>query len=122
MDIVAIDEQRGAFIYFNQADFTFSERVRLDTGKATPYALAVADLNRDGNIDIVVGYVSAPSVVYFNDGKGNFTPVEFGDDKGTAYGIGTGDLDQDGWPDIAVARSGAPNVAYFSSGVGQCGK
>jgi hypothetical protein len=70
----------------------------------------------------VVGYVSAPSVVYFNDGKGKFTPVAFGDGKGTAYGIAIGDLDQDGWPDIAVARSDAPNVAYFSSGVGQCKK
>lgn len=122
MDIVAIDEQRGAFIYFNQADFTFSKPVRLDTGKATPYALAVGDVNRDGNIDIVVGYVSAPSVVYFNDGKGNFTPVAFGDGKGAAYGIAIGDLDQDGWPDIAVARSDAPNVAYFNSGVSQCKK
>lgn len=122
MDIVAIDEQRGAFIDFNQADFTFSKPVRLDTGKATPYALAVGDLNRDGNIDIVVGYVNAPSVVYFNDGKGHFTPVAFGDGKGAAYGIAIGDLDQDGWPDIAVARSGAPNMAYFSSGAGAYGK
>ena len=74
-------------------------------------------------MDVVVGYVNAPSVAYFNDGSGrHFSPVSFGDDRGAAYGIAIGDLDKDGWPDIAVARSGAPNVVYFSSGVSPCQK
>ena len=116
-DIVAIDEERGTSIYFNQPDGSFSAPVPLGTVPATPYALAVGDLNRDGKIDIVVGYVNAPSVVYFNEGTGrSFAALPFGDGKGAAYGIAIGDLDKDGWPDIAVARSGAPNVAYFSSG------
>jgi hypothetical protein len=92
--------------------------VPLGTVHATPYALAAGDLNRDGKIDIVVGYIDAPSVVYFNEGTGrSFAAVPFGDGKGAVYAIAIGDLDKDGWPDIAVARSGAPNVAYFSSGV-----
>jgi hypothetical protein len=97
--------------------------IRLDPAHATPYALAVGDLNRDGKIDIVVGYVNAPSVVYFNEGSGrSFAELPFGDGKGAAYGIAIGDLNKDGWPDIAVARSGAPNAVYFSSGVDQCEK
>lgn len=123
MDIVAIDEQRGAFIYFNQPDGTFSAAVALGRAPATPYALAVADLNRDGKPDIVVGYVNAPGIVYFNDGTGHgFAPVSFGDGQGTAYGIAIGDIDKDGWPDIAVARSGAPNVVYFNSAPRPCGR
>jgi hypothetical protein len=123
MDLMAIDERRGTFIYFNPPDGTFSTAMRLDTGRVTPYALAVGDLNRDGKVDVVVGYINAPSVAYFNDGSGrNFTPVPFGDGKGQAYGIAIGDLDKDGWLDIAVARSGAPNVGYFNSGVRQCKK
>lgn len=119
LDIVAIDEvKRRTSIYFNRPDGTFSAGVPLDRDLATPYALAVGDLNRDGKADIVVGYTNSPPVVYFNNGRTRgFTPVQFGDGKGEAYGISIGDLDKDGWPDIVVARSGAPNVAYFSSGV-----
>lgn len=116
LDIVAIDELRGVFIYFGQKNDTFSSGVPLDSGKVRPYALAVSDLNRDGRMDIVVGNVEARSRIYFNDGDGrNYTPIEFGDDKGAVYGFAIADLDRDGLPDIAVARSDAPNVVYFAS-------
>jgi hypothetical protein len=73
-------------------------------------------MNRDGNIDIIVGHVEAPSTIFFNDGSGrHFTAAQVGDNKGTAYGFAIGDLDKDGLPDLAVARSDAPNVVYFSA-------
>jgi hypothetical protein len=82
----------------------------------TPYALATADLDRDGAVDIVVGNAEAPGTVFFNDKTGrSFTPIDFGDGKGTAYGFAIADLDEDGLLDIAVARSEAPNVVYFGS-------
>jgi len=124
MDIVVIDERRGALIFFQVKQSVpravaggygvFSPPVRFSSKGATPYALTTGDLNRDGAIDIVVGNVEAPSVVYFNDGTGrHFTPVKFGDGKGTVYGLAIGDLDGDGVKDIAAARSEAPNVVYF---------
>jgi len=117
IDIVAIDERRGAFIYFGENGTTFSQGVPITkTIGVTPYALAVGDLNGDGSIDVVVGNVESPSVIYFNDGTGrSFTPVTFGDNKGTVYGFAIGDLDGDGLKDIAAARSDAPNVVYFGA-------
>jgi len=117
MDIVAIDERRGAFIYFGENETTFSQAVPITkTIGVTPYALAVGDLNGDGSIDVLVGNVEAPSVIYFNDGTGRgFTAVTFGDNKGTVYGFAIGDLDGDGLKDIAAARSDAPNVVYFGA-------
>lgn len=75
---------------------------------------AVADLNKDGAPDIIVGNVEAPSVIFFNDGSGRrYSPVHFGDNKGVVYGFAVADLDGDGELDIAAARSEAPSVVYF---------
>ena len=73
----------------------------------------VADLDRNGRPDVIVGYVASRPVVYFNDGSLAFTAVPFGDAEGTAYGFAVGDLDEDGLLDIAMARSDAPNMLYF---------
>ena len=103
-------------------DGTFAAPVPIGDITIVPYALIVGDLNCYGTADFIVGDVTAPSTVYFNDGTGkNFTRVSFGDSKGTAFGSTVGDVDKDGRPDIAVARSEAPNVLYFASGpAGRC--
>ena len=75
----------------------------------------LADLNKDGKPEIIVGYVEAPGEVFFNDGTGKkFTRVRFGDTKGATYGLAAADLNGDGYPDIAAARSDAPSMVYFS--------
>jgi VCBS repeat protein len=115
-DIVVIDDERHAVeIYFGTKEGTFSSSLSLENNTVTPYALAVADLNHDAAIDIIVGNVEAPSTVYFNDGTGHhYNPVHFGDGKGAVYGFAVADLDGDGLLDIATARSDAPNVVYFA--------
>ena len=116
IDIVAIDERRGAFIAFNGPDGTFSAPLDISNGTVVPYALSVGDVNLDNKMDVVVGHVEAPSTVYVNDGSGrHFAPLSFGDSEGTVYGFAIGDLDRDGHPDIAVARSEARNVVYFGA-------
>ena len=103
-------------LYFGQKDQTFSAAISLADSQVVPYALAIADLNNDGKIDIIVGHIDAPSTVFFNDGTGrNFKSVSFGDSKGSVYGFAVGDFNEDGTPDVAAARSDAPNVLYFGN-------
>jgi hypothetical protein len=114
-DLVVIDERTGPAIFRGRPDGTFSAGEGLGTSAATPYAIAVADLDRNGRTDVIVGYVESRPIVYFNDGPDTFTPVPFGDDEGTAYGFSVGDLDEDGFLDVAMARSGARNMLYFGA-------
>ncbi len=115
LDFAVIDERSGSAIFWGRPDGTFGTPEPLGKPGPTPYAIAVADLDRNGQTDIIVGYVESQPIVYFNDGPNGFTSVPFGDDEGVAYGFAVGDLDEDGLLDIAMARSGARNMLYFGS-------
>jgi hypothetical protein len=117
LDLAFIDERKKAtFIVFNRRGREFGEPVQLPGSSRTPYALALADLNRDRQLDVVVGFVESPGAVYFNEGKGrSFQQVLWNDGKGVVYGMVFSDVDRDGWPDIIAARSGAPNAIWFGN-------
>jgi len=117
LDLAIIDEQkRATFLIFNRGQRRFGDLEQLPGRPRPPYALAVADLNRDGRPDIVAGYVEMPGSVYFNAGEGHtFQEVPWNDGKGTVYGLAFADFDGDGWPDIVAARSDAPNAIWFST-------
>ncbi len=117
LDLVTIDQRKGAAVYIGRQEGGFGSPQPLGDSASTPYALAVADLNEDGIVDVIVGHIEARPVAYFGSGKGGFSAVEFGDDQGRAYGFATGDLDKDGFTDIAMARSDAPNILYFGAPV-----
>jgi len=117
LDLAIIDEQkRGAYVIFNRGGRKFGDPVQLPGPRRPPYALAVADLNRDGRPDIVVGWVHQPGSVYYNTGQGHsFHEVPWNDGKGVVYGMSFADFNNDGWPDIVAARSDAPNGIWFST-------
>ena len=106
------------FVILNEGHRTFRPPVRLAPQSITPYAIGMADLDKDGNMDILVGNVNFPGSVFFNRRNGHeevrFEETRWGDGKGDVYEIAVGDLDGDGWPDIAAARSDAPNAVWFN--------
>jgi len=116
-DLATIDEARKAnFILLNRGGRQFGDPVRLPGPDRPPYCVAIADLNRDKQPDIIVGYVEMSGSVYFNTGHSlTFNEVPWNDGKGTVYGLAFADFDGDGWPDIVAARSDAPNGIWFST-------
>jgi len=89
------------------------------------YTGGLADFNGDGYLDIAVSN-DAPDrkLVYFNDGKGNFTVgSEFGLPEWPTRNLSIADINGDGLPDLILANRGdsgkTSNYICFNSGKGQ---
>ncbi len=80
----------------------------LGTAPDRTYSAALADIDRDGDLDIIVSN-DAPDrkLIYLNDGKGHFTEAgTFGSPNWTTRYVTLADVNGDGYPDIVVANRG----------------
>jgi hypothetical protein len=80
----------------------------LGTAPDRTYSAALADIDRDGDLDIIVSNDSPDrKLVYLNDGKGHFTKAgTFGNPNWATRYVTLADLNGDGYPDIVVANRG----------------
>jgi len=101
-DIVATFDD-GIVWYRNEGSLTFTPHP-IETGYGNGYyGLATADIDNDGNMDIVVSLRNANVVkVLRNDGTGNFN-LFYSAHIPHPMGVATSDLNLDGYPDIFVA-------------------
>ncbi len=91
----------------------FSPPAEYATG-TYPSAVATADLNRDGNIDVVTTNFGSSTVsVFGGNGDGTLAPgvlVPVGDQP---QALAVGDFNGDGIPDLAVANSASNDVSIL---------
>jgi tetratricopeptide (TPR) repeat protein len=128
-------------MYGNNGDGTFREITDQSglSGKHMSTSLALADLDRDGDLDLyVVNYVNELKVcrgtdgrpvscrpaeidaeqdqLYENRGDGTFVDVTESSGcvapNGKGLGVVVADLDNDEWPDIYVANDTTPNFLF----------
>ena len=129
LDIAVGNDGQQDFIYLNDGAGGFLdgapsscdamlEAVRC-FGKSTDRTatLAAGDLDADGDLDLVAGYIGQQSAVYLNDGQGNFTEsIPFGPEAMQARSIALGDVNGDGHLDIAVGAYDGQNAIYLNQG------
>ena len=114
-DLVAAT-QFGLQIRFGLGDGTFADQWN-SISAATSFALAAADVNDDGKMDLLAGRTSAAGgvLLYLGNGDGTFTADgRVFQTSSTVSSIVTGDLDLDGGLDIVTTDlfSGSVSVLF----------
>lgn len=125
IDFVAGDQQNGVVIFLNEKG-KLKELRQIRRQNLRPYSIALADMNLDDTLDLVVGYASSSAdesiamgrVFLFSDSVSNslteVIEIPFAKSKGAIYGIAVGDVDGDGFPEITAARSGGKNTVFMN--------
>jgi hypothetical protein len=81
---------------------------------STPVSVVVADVNGEGNLDLVVSNKSSKTVsVLLGNGDGTFGPQKTYAVGTAPYGVAVADVNGDGRPDIIVANSGSKTVSVL---------
>ena len=105
-------------ILMNDGTGHFAESTQiLDEGMNHSHGLALADVDNDGDLDIIVGMQGPPFArVYLNNGHGHFTP---GQTLGSRFveKVFAADLNGDGAVDLFLACNG-PNEVWVNDGHG----
>ena len=115
------DNVYDAMIYLGNGDGTFQAPLQASTGRL-PSAAAAADLNGDGNLDLVVvngvyqgGCTAAGFAVLLGNGDGTFQPPqEYCQGFWiTLWGVAVTDLNGDGKPDVVIADDGGAAASFY---------
>ncbi len=91
-------------------------KFEIDETLDTPHSLAVADMDDDGDVDIVACSASLQGAVvwYQNDGTGKFQ-THVVDRLQSSYDVRILDMDNDGDNDILVAGHDSGNIVWYSN-------
>ncbi len=76
--------------------------------------LAVNDLDRDGDLDLVLANLAGPNAIFWNDGGLTFRKQTF--PHGQSRGVSIVDIDGDGWLDIVFAHRVTRPLVWMNDG------
>jgi len=121
-DLYVGNRDEGDVLYINQGNGTFTEETaaRGIVNPAPTSAVLFSDINRDGWLDIYIGNMHQPNIMYINDGTGHFTDyaeASGATDDAVAMGSVFFDFDLDGDEDLYLPHDAqVPYILYRNEG------
>lgn len=121
--VVANDSDAAETVWLNNGSGVFSAHpTTASFGTGFSKAVALADLDGDGDRDAVVANTSQEATVWRNNGTGSFSPhpttPSLGIGSSTDVDVAIGDLDLDGDRDVVIANSGGLETVWLNNGSG----
>lgn len=106
---------------FNNGQGAFSKRMELGDAPDRTYALAVGDIDRDGDLDMIVSNDRPDEKkVLSNNGRGEFTRSgTWGNPAWNTRNSVLADLNGDQYPDLLVANRQSASYVIFNDGKGE---
>jgi hypothetical protein len=116
-DIAVANRPGPSYVCFNNGRARFTCR---ELGPETSATIVAGNIDSNRSADLVVACRDeGQSVIYFNDGKGNFTrKLPFGPARASTRAVSVADLDGDGRLDIIACHENEGLFAYFNAGRG----
>jgi len=123
LDIVVGSSRGRILAWFENLDGkgNFSDKKIIYDKSDGMTVIVLEDINRDGNIDILVSYWEGNQLVYFiNNGNGTFSDKNVIDEGIGIYGLCVADIDGDSKRDILVSFANNNKIVCYKSldGVG----
>ena len=119
-DLVVVSENSSnntspMYVLLSKGDGTFKQNLVFNLAYGAVPAVATADFNGDGYLDLVVG-IDFQVLIFMGHGDGTFAnPVSYDTIYSSANGVAVGDFNGDGKLDVVV---GAPGKFLFYAGNG----
>ena len=99
-------------------NYNYEKKTEFDKSLDKSYSIDTADLDLDGDIDIVIGNSNSPNTVFYNDGTGmTWTKSILSNNNFNTYDIKISDLNNDGKPEIIESNSDERNIFYLNQSI-----
>lgn len=117
--IVACRDACQSVVYFNDGKGNFARKTPFGPAGSSTRAMAIADFDGDGRLDIAACHENLGLYVYFKPAAGGGGDLKIAGREALPYSMLAADLNRDGKPEIVVGYVNAPGAVYFNGGTGR---